>query len=221
MIEIYNDDCINVLNTMIENNIKIDCLLTDPPYGMKFQSNHRKIKYEYILNDDNLNWVNNYVEKINLVVKNDTGHFLFCSYHYIDIFKQALEKHFKIKNILVWEKNNTGMGDLKGNFAPKIEFIIYFTKGRKILNGRRDPNIFKFNRTNNKNHSTEKPVDLLKFLISKTTNENDLVLDTFMGSGSTGVACKESNRNFIGIELDKTYFDTSNKRINGENNEFK
>ena len=105
------------------------------------------------------------------------------------------------------------MGDLKADFAPKVEFILFIQKGRRLINGRRDPNIFKFNRTGNIHHPTEKPIDLMKYLISKFTDETDVVLDPFMGSGSTGVACVESNRSFIGIELDETYYNTAVKRI--------
>ena len=64
-------------------------------------------------------------------------------------------------------------------------------------------------------HPTQKPVALLEYLIKTYTNENDTVLDFTMGSGSTGVACKNLNREFIGIELDKKYFDIAKDRING------
>lgn len=62
-------------------------------------------------------------------------------------------------------------------------------------------------------HLTPKPVDLLEYIIETSSNENDLVLDCFMGSGSTGVACKNTNRDFIGIELDEKYFNTAKERI--------
>ena len=65
-------------------------------------------------------------------------------------------------------------------------------------------------------HLTPKPVDLLKYIIKTSSNENDIVLDCFMGSGSTGVACKHTNRKFIGIELDEKYFELAKKRIEEE-----
>ncbi len=65
----------------------------------------------------------------------------------------------------------------------------------------------------NKEHPTEKPIELMKLYIENSSNENDTVLDPFMGSGSTGVACKNTNRNFIGIELDENYFNIAKKRI--------
>ncbi len=213
MINLYKGDCLEVMDSLIEKGIKVDCILTDPPYGMKFCSGHRKEKYDNIKNDDNLEWLDLFVEKIYKLAKDNTAHYCFCSWHYIDKFKQSIERFFEVKDILVWEKNNTGMGDLRGGYAPKCEFIIFFKKGKTNLNGKREPNIFKFSRTNNELHPTQKPVDLLKFLLSKVTNENDTILDCFMGSGSTGCACKELNRDFIGIELDENYFNIAKNRI--------
>ena len=92
--------------------------------------------------------------------------------------------------------------------------------GQNIItknSGTRYPNaIQKFNSDKEKLHPTQKPVTLLEYLIKTYTNENDTVLDFTMGSGSTGVACKNLNREFIGIELDKTYFDIASKRIDNE-----
>ena len=211
MINLIHGDCLQEMKKIPDGSV--DMVLTDPPYGMSFQSNYRKEKYNTIKNDDSLDWMNEFVSQSYRVAKNNTAHYVFCSFHNIDIFKQAFEKKFKIKNILVWEKNNTSMGDLKADFAPKIEFILFLQKGRRLINGKRDPNIFKFARTGNKNHPTEKPVDLNEYLLSKFSDETETVLDPFMGSGTTGVACKNLNRNFIGIELDATYFEIAKKRI--------
>ena len=85
-----------------------------------------------------------------------------------------------------------------------------------ISNGERYPrNVIKFNRDKNKVHPTQKPVALLEYLIKTYTNENDTVLDFTMGSGSTGVACKNLNRNFIGIEKDENYYNIAKQRIEG------
>ena len=213
MIDLYNDDCLKVMDGLIAKGIKVDCVLTDPPYGMSFQSNRRKTKYDKIKDDCNLDWLDDFAKKCYDIAEDNTAHYVFCSFHNIDLFKQAFQKYFKVKNILVWEKNNTSMGDLKGDFAPKVEFILFLHKGRKLLNGKRDPNIFKFARTGNKLHPTQKPIDLMEYLLTKVTDENDLVIDPFMGSGTTGVACKNLNRSFIGIELDEEYFKIAEERI--------
>jgi site-specific DNA-methyltransferase (adenine-specific) len=202
------------MDELIKKNIKVDSIVTDPPYGMIFQSNHRKDQYKRIENDSNLDWLDDFIKKSYILAKDNTAHYFFCSFHNIDVFKQSIQKYFTVKNILVWEKNNHSMGDLENDFAPKVEFIIFAQKGQRKLNGKREPNIFKFNRTGNVLHPTEKPVDLMEFLISKVTNEGDVVFDPFMGSGSTGVAAVKSDRKFIGIEIENIYFETAKKRLN-------
>jgi len=115
------------------------------------------------------------------------------------------------------EKNNTGMGDLYGDYAPKYEMIIFCSNGSKKLNGSRDSNILKAKRTTNENHPTEKPVDLISYLIEKSSQENDIVLDTFAGSFSTAKACKETKRNFICFEIEGSYCRTAKKLLEGVN----
>ena len=213
MYKLYNGDCLEMMDRLIDEGVKVDCILTDPPYGMNFKSNHRKEKYNYIENDNNLDFIENYFSRCHALLKEDTHIYCFCSWHNIDKFKMEFEKYFKLKNIIVWEKNNTSMGDLKGSYAPKHEFILYGHKGRRLRNGFRYADIIKANRTNNKLHPTQKPVDLLEIFIKQSTDKNDVVFDGFMGSGSTGVACMNTNRRFIGIELDNNYFDIASKRI--------
>jgi len=208
---IYNGDCLELMKKI--PNESIDMILTDPPYGIGFRSGHRKNKYDTIKNDDNLDWLDGFVDETYRVAKNNTAHYIFCSFHNIDVFKTAFQKKFIVKNILVWVKNNTTAGDLKGNFASRTEFILFLQKGKRYINGKRSDNVLKYKRTNNKLHPTEKPVPLLKHLIEKFSNTNDIVLDPFAGSGSTLVAAKEMNRRFIGIEIDKKYFETAKNRL--------
>lgn len=213
MYKLYNGDCLEIMDRLIDEGVKVDCILTDPPYGMNFKSNYRKEKYNSIVNDDNLDFIENYFSKCYTLLKEDTHIYCFCSWHNIDKFKMEFEKYFKLKNIIVWEKNNTSMGDLKGSYAPKHEFILYGHKGRRLRNGFRYADIIKANRTNNKLHPTQKPVDLLEIFIKQSTDKNDVVFDGFMGSGTTGVACMNTNRKFIGVELDNNYFNIASKRI--------
>ena len=191
----------------------IDLIVTDPPYGMKFRSNHRAERYGNIHWDDNLDWVNDFCAEANRILKGDSHLYMFCSFHNVDIFKQSLERYFTIKNILIWEKNNTSMGDLKGDYAPKYEMILFATKGRRLLNGGRDPNIVKFARTGNKLHPTQKPVELMSYLVSKSSKEDDIVYDPFMGSGTTAEAAYENKRNYIGSEIDDTYYEIALTRV--------
>jgi len=205
-------DCLEGMKRMPDKSV--DMILTDPPYGMSFQSDHRKIKYEKIKGDSNLDWLDDFVDEIYRVTKPNTAHYMFCSFHHIDKFKQAIGRKFKIKNILTWVKNNTSMGDLKGDFAPKTEFIIFFHKGRRLINGTRDPNVLEFKRTQNKLHPTQKPVDMIEYMIGKFSDEGDVILDPFMGSGTTAIACLNTDRQYIGFELDEGYYNIAQDRIN-------
>lgn len=216
-INLVNDDCFNLLKKI--NNNSIDLILTDPPYGMSFQSNHRKEKYDKIKNDNNLDWLPCLISEFKRVCKNNSHLYIWCSWHKIDIFKQEIEKQFNIKNIIVWAKNGGGMGDLKGGYGGRHEFCIFINNG-KCLNGSRDTDVIdKAYRTGNEFHPTQKPVNLMEYFIEKSSNENDLVLDCFSGSGSTAIACHNLNRRFIGSELDLKYYQTSLIRIKNHTNQ--
>lgn len=211
--KLYQGDCLKIMDELINDGVKVDAVISDPPYGMNFKSNYRKEKYEKISNDNDLSFLDEYFKKCDELLNENTHIYCFCSWHHIDKFKIAFEKYFTLKNIIVWEKNNTSMGDLVGSYAPKHEFILFGHKGRRLRNGKRLPDVLQAKRTGNKLHPTQKPVDLLEIFIKQSTNENDLILDAFMGSGSTGVACLNLNRDFIGIELDENYFNIAKERI--------
>lgn len=214
--EIYCSDCLKVLKEI--NDESIDLVLTDPPYLMNYKSNRRvKMKtFEKIKNDiDSYELISNYLEECFRIMKNNTSIYCFCSWHHIDFFKQEFEKYFKLKNIIVWNKNNHGTGDLKGSYAPKHEFILYGHKGRDLLREKRIPDVIDCSKIPSKKltHPTEKPLELLEIFIRQSSDEGDTILDGFMGTGSTGIACMNTNRNFIGIELDENYFNLAKERL--------
>jgi site-specific DNA-methyltransferase (adenine-specific) len=210
-LDLIHGDCFDEMDAIPDKSI--DMVLTDPPYGMAYRSGARKKKYPGIKNDENLDWLDDWVDQFFRVCKDDTAHYVFCSFHHMDVFKQSLERHFKVKNLLVWVKNGHGMGDLKADFASKTEYIFFLQKGRRLLEGKRDHNVLEFDKTANSYHPTQKPVDLLEFLLAKFSAPGDTILDPFMGSGSTGVACRNTNRNFIGIELDENYYRAAQLRV--------
>lgn len=211
-VKLMQGDCLELMKGIQDGSV--DLVLTDPPYGMNFQSNYRAKKYSKIENDTCLDWLDAFLQECWRVLKPNSAIYLFCSWHKVDIFKKAVEKRFKIKNIIIWEKNNTSMGDLKGSYAPKYEMVIFAHKGRRVLNGFRYPDVLTAKRTGNKLHPTQKPIELLEIFVNSSSNDGETVLDPFMGSGSTGVACVNTGRNFIGIELDPIYFQTAQERIN-------
>lgn len=209
--KVHNQDCLIGMKQIDDKSC--DLLLTDVPYGMEFQSNHRKTKHIKIHNDNNLDWLPSWMQEIDRIMKDDAHLYIFCSHHNIEIFKSEIQKYRRVKNILIWEKNNTGMGDLYGDYAPKYEFVLFCSNGNKKLKGGRDSNIIKANRTQNNLHPTEKPVNLMEYFICKSSDEDDIVVDTFAGSGATPVGAKNTKRNFIVFETEKQHCDTINKRL--------
>ncbi|MGL5646718.1 MAG: DNA-methyltransferase [Clostridium sp.] len=217
-VKLIKGDCLEVMKEIPSKSV--DLIVTDPPYLINYQSNYRKKKYDKIENDYNSNeMIISYFSECNRILKNNTAIYCFCSWHNIDFFKQEFEKYFKLKNIIVWNKNNTSMGDLKGSYAPKHEFVLFGHKGRRIINGFRYPDVINAKKTGNKLHPTQKPVNgLLDIFIETSSNDSDIIFDGFMGSGSTGEAVLKvgGSRKFIGIEKDDNYFNIAYKRILGE-----
>ena len=191
----------------------IDLVITDPPYGMSFQSWYRKVKHKKIIWDSNLDRLDDFLSHIKRVSKPEAHLYIFCSLHFVDVFVSNAKIHLPYKNIIIREKNNTGMGDLYWDYAPKYEFIIYCSNWKKKLNWSRDPNIYKSDRRNNELHPTQKPTRLIKYLISKSSKGWDSVLDCFALSWTTWVACKELWRDCILIEKEPKYIETIKKRL--------
>ena len=211
-------DSLEEMKKLIDDGVKVDMICTDPPYLMNYKTGRRKDKtHDFckpIANDTNFELIKDIMPLLFELLNQGGAIYMFCNANHIDYFKQQIEQHFTLKNILIWVKNNWSAGDLKGAYAKQTEFILYAVKGRHILNGARDTDTLYYNRVvgNMQLHQNQKPVDLCKYLINKSSNENDTVLDCFMGSGSTGVACLQTNRNFIGIELEEKYYNIAKKR---------
>ena len=206
-------DCMDILKQLPDKCI--DLVLTDPPYGMNYQSGRREQKYEKIQDDNNLDWLPEFLKELKRVSKDDAIWYVFCSWHNVDVFKQEIQKVRNVKNILIWNKNNFGSGDLFCDYAPKYEMCIFCNESKK-LNGSRIANVLNFAKTRNELHPTQKPVDMFGVLIQKGSNENDLILDCFSGSGTTAIACHGLKRRFICIEKDPEYWKASCKRLEDE-----
>ena len=214
--KLYQGDCLEVMGGIEDKSV--DLIVTDPPYLMDYQSNRRKKedRFDKIKNDKgNYMLIQDYLEECHRIMKDNTAIYCFCSWHNIDFFKNEFEKYFKLKNILVWNKNNHGTGDLKGSYAPKHEFILFGHKGRTLLREKRIADVIDCPKisSNKLTHPTEKPQDLLEIFIKQSSDEESIIFDGFMGTGSCGIAAKKLNRNFIGIELDEKYFNIAKDRL--------
>lgn len=233
MYRLYNGDCLEIMDRLIEEGVKVDCVITDLPYGITARN-----KWDNII-PLNIMW-----EKLNNLVKENGTVALFCSQPFTTKLINSNLNSFKYE--WIWEKNNS-TGFMNANKIPlrKHENIAIFYKKQCTYNPQglipcnkinkrgkvglnyNDVNsnkyiqkytnyptqILKFSYDKERLHPTQKPVALLEYLTKTYTNENETVLDFTMGSGSTGVACMNTNRKFIGIELDENYFNIAKQRI--------
>lgn len=216
----------------------VDVVVQDPPYGIDFKSGFRKHK---ILTTDGIKGdYRNNVEMLSAnlretvrVMKPNSHLYMFTRWDKAGDHAELLRQNgLTVKNSIVWDKSNWSMGDLEGAYANQYEVILFAQKGKKPLNciptedGRlnkhgnpeicRHPDILRFDRVANGKtmlHNHQKPTELLEFLIKKSSNEGDVVLDGFLGSGSTAVAARNTKRHFIGIELDHAIAQTAVQRL--------
>ena len=211
-VKLFKGDCLELMKQIEDESI--DMILTDPPYGidLKPQRASSNWKNTKVINDDNLDWLPCFVKESYRILRKDSVAFFFASWQTIDKVKSKIENYFEVKNVIVWDKDWFGLGN---NFRPNYELIILATKGKYKTKSNNLSNILKFRRVAPSKllHSCEKPVALLELLIEESVEEKSIVIDPFMGSGSTGVACVNTNRNFIGMELDEEYFKIAKERI--------
>lgn len=221
--QLYNGDCLEVMNDIPDKSI--DMILCDPPYGIDFQSQWKKDKSQWkpkIINDKEP-----FIEFIPLlkrIIKPSGCVMIFTRWDVQQCFINKLtESGFAVKNVLIWDKVVHGMGDLKRAYGGTYESIIFCAEDDFLFSSKRPIDIIRITRVNPEKlmHPNEKPVELLSKLIKDCTYKNSLVLDCFMGSGSTGVACVNTGRDFIGIELDKNYFEVAKQRIKAAQNKVK
>lgn len=234
MIDLKQGDCLEIMKNIPSESI--DLIVTDPPYkttsrgnagnsGGMLQKEINKKGQVFNFNDIECE---KYAPEIYRVLKNGSHCYIMTNHiNLIHILNTFTANGFHFIKSLIWDKGNKIMGQY---YMSQFEYILFFRKGKgiKINNcGTSDilsiPNK-KLKDTNGKNlHDTEKPVELMKILIENSSKEQELVLDPFMGIGSTGVASIKTNRNFIGVELDENYFNIAKQRIEnikkvGENN---
>ena len=234
------------MDRLIEEGVKVDAIITDPPYGVT------ACKWDTVIPFDEM-W-----ERLNKLIKPKGAIVLFGSEPFSSTLRMSNIKNYKYD--WVWDKKKPSNFPLAKKqpmkyheniivFNSKIYYPImvkvegrkakkYTNKGATVFNtkGLDDPKYLDKVYTDkypssiievsnacqrNRYHPTQKPVDLLEYLIKTYTNENELVLDFTMGSGSTGIACMNTNRKFVGIELDENYFSIAKERIENAANENK
>ena len=223
--KLINGDCLEEMDKLIEQGVKVDCIITDPPYKTTSRGSSGgtggmlkdKLNMQGKVFKHNDIKFNEWLPKCYDVLKEDShAYFMTNNKNLKNMLIEVENAGFKIFKTLIWAKN-TGITNMY--YMDSHEYIILCRKGKaKKINNCGTKSVLFFDNPRNKVHPTEKPVDLMKVLIENSTIESEIVLDPFMGSGSTGVACKNLNRDFIGIEIDQSYYDIAKERIEGENN---
>ena len=206
---LLNGDCLDLLTELEDNSI--DVLYTDPPY---IPPEHKKTltKYKKTLSEFGIleGWYKTYLKEIDRVLKPTGRIYIYCNSDSYAMFYIHLFPYVKKLRCFVWNKICCSLGY---TFRHQHELIIYGERNdaRPIKCGTGDVFSFKAVKANVKTHPAEKPVDLHHHVLEK---ESGVVLDTCMGTGSVGVACKELGLDFIGMEMEKSYYDIAVKRLN-------
>lgn len=224
-------DCNEVFSQIKDKSV--DLVITDPPFGISYKSNRQRVDrkksvkgygsvvvrdhyFNHIQEDDKLplKWLIDAYR----VLKDNCAIYIFTHWKkWHELFPAVESAGFSVKNMIVMNKSNHGMGNLR-HWAGKHELLLFATKGKHELSfpkGRKNDiwNVpVKFSGSK-RFHPNEKPIDWLVPIIENSSKEKDVILDPFMGSGTTGVASIRMSRQFIGIEKDTEYFYIAEKRI--------
>jgi len=238
--KIYNMDCLEGMKQLPDESI--DLVVTDPPYkivqgGCSNKAvtinacggilnkhdgdNIELVKKGKIFNHNEIQF-NEWLPEIYRVLKDNSHCYIMINGRNLAELQMEAEKvGFEFHNIIGWDKGNATPNKW---YMQRLEFILFLRKGKaKNINNMgtttllQVPNLKK----GTKQHPTEKPIDLMKILIENSSSENEIVLDPFIGVGSTALACKESNRQYIGFELDTNYYNIATKRISNHHEQLK
>lgn len=210
--KIYNEDCLEGIKRISDGSI--DLIVTDPPYCVGVTSNGWKGTYL----DNNMirPFFNQLVREWERVLKEESEIYINTDWRSYPFLYPIVQKYFTMRNLIVWDYERLKAGNF---YRYSYELIIYATKGgrkRRFYAGERDVwRIKPINYTNVKTklHQVQKPVELIEKMITNSSEERDTVLDCFIGSGTTAIACLNLNRQFVGFEIDENYYEIANRRI--------
>ena len=195
------------------NGEKADMVFTDPPYGISYKSNwasKERERFDEIKND---NVILDILPSIVLLSKNNIHWYIWTSHQVYSIWRGKFEEYYK--STIIWSKKSGAMGDLEGDYIVNYEMALFCHYGRKTLNGKRESAVWDLTRDSgiDYQHPTQKPVSLAEKAIINSSDQNNLVVDLFLGSGSTMVASHQLKRKCYGMELDPKYCDVIVNRM--------
>jgi len=231
---LYNEDCIVAMKRL--QNATVDLILTDPPYNlgnfMKGRdTNLKKMRDNFFgaAGWDDLSFedweksMDSFFKESVRVLKKGGAMIVFMSIIKVETLIRIAESHkLYYKTTGIWHKTNPMPRNMNLHFVNSTEAWVYFTYGKrtgtfnnegKVIHDFLETGVAANGERKYGKHPTQKPVALMEFFVQVLSNESDMILDPFMGSGSTGVAAKKNNRNFIGVELNESYFQMATRRI--------
>ena len=211
MIKLYHEDCIKVMQSMSDESV--DFTLTDIPYNAVSRDSNglRNLNKEAadILTFD----LSEFLKDVYRVTKNSIV--IFCGKEQFSTIYSFFANQPGTVRPIIYEKTNPSPMNGQYVYLSGVEMAVWFKKkGAKTFNAHCKNTVFKYPNGSSKLHPTEKNHNLLADLILDNTNENDIVFDPCMGSGSTGLVASRLNRDFIGCEIDDTYFGIAQERLN-------
>lgn len=224
---IYNGDCLAGMRGLPDQSV--DLIVTDPPYRMTARGNHgnaggmlaRKIGMAGKVFENNDCGVREWMPQLHRVLKSGSHCYVMCNHiNLVEYLNEAEKCGFHFIKSLIWDKRQKIMGTA---YMSQFEYILFFRKGK--FKRVRDCGVSDIiplanekpkGRNGENLHDTSKPVQLMEILIKQSSDDNDVVLDPFMGIGTTAIACKRLNRRYLGYEIDKQYYDIAVRRLNEE-----
>lgn len=219
MYKLYNQDCLDVMKDMQDNSV--DLIVTDPPYKVTSRGSSggtggmlkSEINKKGMVFNHNSITFNEWLPECFRVLKDGCHAYFMTNNKNLSKMLIAVESAgFSVFKTLIWVKN-TAITNMY--YMDNHEYIIFCRKGKaKKINNCGTKSVLCYDNPKNKKHPTEKPVELMQTLVENSSTDGDIVLDPFMGSGSTGVACIPNGRYFIGIEQDTDFFIPAEKWIN-------
>lgn len=217
-VTLYHGDFREVLPELADASI--DLILTDPPYGKDYLSNFRVRDpsiAQVILGDHSLDEARDALHHAPRLLRPDRHLYYFASAdETVGEAIRCLPNGLEFQRLLCWDKGNHGMGDLECNYGHAWEAVVFATKGRRPLNAPRPSSLLRpFGRGAGSMwvHPTQKPVELIRFLIEKSSAVGEVVLDPFVGSGTTLRAAMDCRRRAIGIEIREGYCEIAASRL--------
>ena len=212
MIKLLNGDCLDLLDDLEDNSV--DILYTDPPY-IPPQHSSTLTKYKKSLSEMGIleSFYKRFLEKVDRVLKDDGIIIIYCNCDSYPMFYIHLFPHVKKMRCFIWDKISCSLGY---TFRHQHEMILCGERMnmKPIKCGTGDIFKYKVVKANEKDHPAQKPIDIHKHILQNIIGENRVVLDPFMGTGSIGMACKELDCDYIGIELEPEYFKIAENKLN-------